>query len=115
MIGKKGMELMISTAVIIVLAILVAVVLIIFWDMETGIFSNFINNILGTTNVDSIVIVCNSLAERSSVYDFCCSKKEVKYQEGSQIKKETFTCKELIDKQFTGGRITKLNCEGTAC
>lgn len=113
--NKRATELMITTVVVIVLAILVAVVLIVFWDMETGIFSNFINNLVGETNVDSIVIVCNSLAERSSIYDFCCSKKEVKYEIDNEIKKETFTCKELAEKQFVGGRINKINCEETVC
>ena len=112
--GKKGMEMAVSTIVIIVLAVLVLVGLLVILNQQTGIFSDFLNNIAGKTNVDSLVTSCNSLVTQQIVYDYCCVEKEVKYKVEGKIKEEKMTCKELAEKSFVAGRIDKLGC-GNAC
>lgn len=112
--NKKGLQLAIGTIVMIVLAVFVLIGLLFIWNQQTGIFSDFLKNLAGKTNVDALVTSCNSFAARNSVYEFCCAEKEVKYESdelGREIKEEKLTCNELADKSFAGNRINKLNCE----
>jgi uncharacterized protein YxeA len=110
---KKAMELAIGTVVIIVLAILILISLLVFWNSQTGIFSDFLENLAGKTNVDAIVTSCNSFVTRSAVYDYCCVEREVKYEVDGSLIEEKITCKALADKPI-GERINKLDCEA-AC
>ncbi len=110
---KRGMELAVNTLVIIVLSILVLIAILIIFERQTGIFSDFINNLMGKTNVDSLVTSCNSLASQNSVYEYCCVGKEARYKSEGKIIEEELTCKELADKSFGSG-INKLSC-GEAC
>ncbi len=105
------MELAVSTIVIIVISILVLVAILIIWNNQTGIFSDFLRNLAGKTNVDAVVTGCNTLASQNSVYEFCCVGRMVKHEEEEKIIEEELTCLELVDKEFTSGRINKLNCE----
>lgn len=109
--NKKGLELTINVMVLIILAVLVLVGLIIILERQTGMFSDFLNNLMGKTNVDAIVTSCNSLVASNSVYEYCCVERKVKYNLGGKIAEETLTCKEIAEKSFAGG-INKLNCEG---
>jgi len=112
---KKGLELSINVIVIIVLAILLLVALIIILNRQTGIFSDFLSNLFSRANVDNIVASCNSLVTQNSVYEYCCAEREVKYEKDAKLTEEKLTCKELEEKNFTGGRINKLNCENAGC
>jgi len=113
--NKKALEMAVNTIIIIVLSVLVLIVLIFIFNQQTGIFSNFINNLVGRTNVDSVVTACNSLTASNSVYEYCCVEKEVRHSEDRKTKEEKLTCQELAEKSFTGGRINKINCESAGC
>jgi len=117
--NKRGLELAINTLVIIILAVLILIALLIWWNYQTGIFSDFFKNIQGKSNVDAVVTACNTLASQQAIYEYCCIKKDVRYEiteEGkSKIAEEKLTCLELINKSFTGGRIQKLGCENAGC
>ena len=110
--NKKAMELAIRTLVIIVLAILVLVAVLVIFNRQTGLFSDFLENLMGKTNVDNLVTSCNSLITRNAVYEYCCESREVKYKEDGKLKEEKLTCEELAGKSFTANRINKVNCEG---
>jgi len=103
---RRGMELAIGTLVIIILSIFVLIALLFIWNQQTGIFSDFLKNIAGESNVDAVVVACNSLVTRNSVYEYCCTKREVKLEDESL----ELTCQELSEKEF-GSRVNKLNCE----
>ena len=105
----------VSTIVIIILSILVLIALIFIFNQQTRFFSDFINNIIGKTNVDSIVTACNSLASSNYFYEYCCVEKEVRYKKDKELVKEEMTCKELADKEIVGGRINKINCQEAGC
>ncbi len=109
--NKRGMELAVNTLVIIVLSILVLIALLLIWNQQTGIFSEFIGDLIGKTNVDSLVVSCNSLASQNAVYEYCCAEKKARYKSEGKIIKEELTCSSLVEKSFTSGRINKLNCE----
>jgi len=112
--AKKAMEMSINVIVIIVLAILLLITLVIILNRQTGFFSDFLNNLFGKTNVDNLVTSCNSFASQNAVYEFCCSEQDVKYRKEGKMAEETMTCLELADKNFTAGRINKLDC-GEGC
>jgi hypothetical protein len=112
--NKKGMELMVETYVVIILALLVAVVLIIIWDIQTGKFTSYIKEIMGKSNVDSSVAACNSLVARQATYEYCCSAREVRYEVNGSVEKEEMTCSELSAKEF-GANVEKMNCKEAGC
>ncbi len=119
---KKGLELTVNTLIIIVLAVLLLIALLVILNRQTGIFSDFINNLMGKTNVDAVVASCNSLASQNAAYEYCCAEKKVKYKLDGKILEEELTCNALSDNDvsankslillsITAGRINKLNCE----
>lgn len=109
--NKKGLELAVNTLIVIILAILVLIAVLVVFDRQTGIFSDFIGNLIGKTNIDSLVASCNSLSSQEASYDFCCVGKKARYKSEGKIIEEEITCQELSDKSFGSG-INKLNCEG---
>lgn len=106
---KRGFELAVGTIVIIVLSILLLVALLVIWNKQTGIFSDFLENIMGKSNVDSIVAACNTFVAKQSVYEYCCVSREIKLDklENSELE---LTCEQLSEEDF-GKRVEKLNCE----
>ena len=109
--NRRGLEMSINVIVIIVLAILLLIALVIILNRQTGFFSDFLNNLFGKTNVDNLVTSCNSLISQNAVYEYCCDGRDAKYRQAGKIVEEELTCQELADKNFTSGRINKLNCE----
>lgn len=113
-LNKKGFEMIWSTWVVMILAIILAVFLILFFTLWSG---NFLDNIKGffsKTNVDSVVKGCNILVQSGDNYNFCCDKKEVKYLLDGKLKTMNFACSELVDKDFVSG-INSLDCLGINC
>ena len=107
--NKKGVQLMPETYAAIILAILVSVILIAFYDLQTGKFSSLIKNFVGNNNVDEVVTACNSLVSRDAKYEYCCVDKEEKYEDDGKIKTEQMTCHELSTRSF-GSRVEGINC-----
>jgi len=107
---KRGMELMVNTSVMIIMAILVAVILLVFWDIETGKFSSYIKELVGNSNVDSVITACNSFVSRDAAYEYCCSKKTVKYEVEDEIKEEQLTCAQLSSMKI-GSKVEKMGCQ----
>lgn len=112
---KKGLQLAINTVVIVAISILVLIGLIVFWNYQTSVFSDFLKNLAGKTNVDALVTSCNSLVGGQGIYDYCCVEREVKYKDEASggIREEKNTCEELAEK--FPERINKLNCENAGC
>ena len=109
--NKRGLQLALNTIVIIVLSILILISILVIWNYQTGIFSNFFKNIQGESNVDSIVTACNTHAAQQGFYEYCCVERDVK------TKDEDFklTCLEVREKSFMQGRINNLDCKNTQC
>jgi len=108
---KRGFELVMNTAVVMILAIVVLLVLIGFFMIGSGDFMDKIRGYFSYSNVDSVVSGCNLLVDSGSVNAFCCEKKKVKYNEGGK-KEGEFSCSELIDKGFVSG-LKKVSCSGS--
>ncbi|MBR9704366.1 hypothetical protein GOV12_03065 [Candidatus Pacearchaeota archaeon] len=124
---RKGIELVFSTWVIIVLSVLVLVLLVLFFSNSTGSFFDNIKNYFSKTNVDSVVRGCNILIDSGFSYEFCCESKTVKYIDGGEKRESELTCfefsglglsKDIKDNDFDcsgecfdSSRITQASCE----
>jgi hypothetical protein len=110
---KSGMQMTISTIVVILLSIVVLVLLLFYLNSQTGIFNRFIKTQSGESNVDTIVTSCNSLVEIESLYSYCCEEKEVVL--GGDADDIIVTCNEAADLDWSGERIDPLDCSATVC
>lgn len=110
--NKRGFQLAVETAIVMVLAVVLLVTLFGFWAYQRGIFRDFLRGKDEKPNVDEVVGVCNGLAEREAEYEYCCDKKNIKYLEDDEVVEVELSCDEFADVDFSGGRVSKLNCEG---
>lgn len=109
--NKRGLELAINTAVILILAVILLIFLVLFF---TGAAENFlvkIKSYFSYSNVDEIIETCNLFADTNSAYSYCCEKRNVKYYNFGEKAEELFSCIEISDK-FNA---KKLNCEEVGC
>ena len=104
--GKRGLEMAISTIILIVLGVLILIGLIYLLNNQFGFFSGSLKNVQ-TSDVDSIVNVCNGLVSSQATYSFCCEKKQFKVQ-GQNI---NLSCNELRNQSYIRGRISSLSCD----
>ncbi|MGV8152374.1 MAG: hypothetical protein ACP5OG_04785 [Candidatus Nanoarchaeia archaeon] len=109
--NKRGFEMIWSTAVTLIIALVVLAFLFYFFLSTSGNFKDRINQFLKKSNVDEISQSCNLMAETSQVYSYCCEPKELRYFEGKTLKKEKLTCSE-ISKLNIGKDITQIDCSG---
>jgi len=110
---KKGLEMALTTVILIILSISVLTVLIVYFNSQTGFFSRFFKTHTSVSNVDSVISACNALVSTGSYYTYCCELKEVKLEGETSVKK--FTCDDARIESWAGGRIQELNCVNTVC
>ena len=109
---KRGLEMAITTVILIVLSIAVLTVLIVFFNSQTGFLSKWFRTNTGKSNVDAVVSSCNSLVSSESYYSYCCEEKEIIFDEEN---KEIMTCLEARDSNYIGDRIGELSCVSINC
>ena len=113
---KRGFEMIWSTWVVMILAIMLVIFIIAFFTSSSSNFLDNIKNYFSKTNVDSVVRGCNILVDSGNKYDFCCSKKNVKYLDGRNVRTEDFSCFELMNKSFVNNEIKYgISCEVYSC
>ncbi len=111
---KRGFELIWSTVVVIILALMLLLFSVLFF---TNAGKSFLDNIRGYTsnsNVDSVIKGCNILADSGSDYEFCCGKKTVSYYDNGKQEIEA-SCQDLVNKTFINNKIKKVECENVIC
>jgi hypothetical protein len=109
---KRGLEMLWSTWVIMILAALLLIFLVLFFTSSSGNFMDNLKGYFSKTNVDSVVKGCNILSQSGNNYEFCCGKKDVTYLVGKDAKKGEFSCFELMNKSFvSNGIISNINCD----
>lgn len=109
--NKKAAEILFWTLGVAVILVVAIVILVVFYDMETGNFSAFIREIRGAENVEDVAVLCNSLVSRKAPYEYCCAEKELRYETENGLKTEQITCQELSSRSI-GSKIEKINCKG---
>lgn len=111
--NKKGLEMVMTTVIMIVLSIGVLTLLIIFLNSQTGFLSDFFKVHSSESNVDAVVSSCNNYATSESAYSYCCEKKNVIVSKDSAVVK--MTCDESRGADWSSGRIKELSCSGIIC
>jgi len=119
---KRGMEMAITTVIMIVLSISVLTILVIFFNAQTGFLSKWFKTQQTESNVDSIISVCDNLVTSGSVYAYCCEEKEVRFGkkgelvDGEIVKKDgLFSCTAIANADWSGGRVREMDCTSVSC
>ncbi len=110
---ERGMEMAVTTVIMIILSIAVLTILVIFVNSQTGFLSRWFKGYEGGSNVDVVVSSCNNLVATESVYSYCCEVKEVVLGDGEDVSERT--CDEAREYAWSAGRIKELDCGGVVC
>ena len=110
---KKGMEMAITTVIMIVLSIAVLTVLVVFFNSQTGFLSKWFKTQSTQSNVDVVVGACDNLVTTEAVFAYCCEDKEVSFGEGGQNVK--MTCDNISRADWAGGRVREMECASVSC
>ena len=106
---KKGLQMAVTTVIMIILSIAVLTILIIFVNSQTGFLSRWFKTYESESNVDVVVSACNALVATEAVYSYCCEEKEIVLGVGDSLMQ---TCNVSRGEDWAGGRIDELSCSG---
>ena len=112
---KKGLEMAITTVIMIILSIAVLTVLVVFFNSQTGFLSRWFGTQTSESNVDAVVSGCESLVTSESLYSYCCEKKEVIFGNKDNRGNVRVTCNVASGEDWSSGRIGKLDCSAVSC
>ena len=108
---EKKAEMSIGVIIALVLGILILVLSIYMLTTQKAIFKEETEAISSETNVDSVVLACNSLVDTESVYSYCCETKDVVTVD----ERLEMTCDDFAKSTISSERIKFLGCETTTC
>ena len=121
---KRGLEMAVTTVIMIILSIAVLTILVIFVNSQTGFLSRWLGTQGSESNVDSVISTCNAFVATDSVYSYCCEEKLIVFggdgdvdEDGNVVEKKDLrqTCNIARDESWSAGRIDELSCEGLNC
>ena len=104
---KKGLEMAISSIILIILGLLVLIAIVFIFNRSAGSFADKINTFLNPSNVDSVVDNCNSLVVQENSYEYCCVKKTVRLSTKQTLE---VTCGNATTASWAKN-IQKINCD----
>ena len=110
---KKGLTMVVTMIIMIVLSIAVLTILMIFLNSQTGFFSRWIGAQTTKSNVDSVVGACDNLVITQSVYAYCCETKEVVF--GGKNASVMLTCDNISRENWSGGGVGTMDCPADLC
>jgi hypothetical protein len=105
--NKKGFEMIWSTAVYVILALVLMAGLIFIFMFYSGDFITGIKGYFLKSNVDSQIQNCNRLVMQGAAYEYCCSKMDIKLDPRNI---RNMTCKELRNEDY-GGSVLEMGCD----
>jgi len=122
-IGDRGLQMAVTTVIMIILSIAVLTILIIFVNSQTGFLSRWFKTYESESNVDLVVDSCNALVAVGSVYSYCCEEKNIvlggkgKVDDEGNVVDSSFkmTCDVSRGEDWSGGRIDEMSCVGVGC
>ena len=119
---KKGMQMAITTVIMIILSIAVLTILIVFLNSQTGFLSKWFRAQTTQSNVAAVISACDGLVTTQSVYAYCCEEKEVIFGEKGEVidgevvnKNRKFKCVDIVEEPWAGGRVGKMECPANIC
>ena len=111
--GKRGLTMVVTMIIMIVLSIAVLTVLMIFLNSQTGFFSRWIGGQTTKSNVDAVIDACDSLVITQSVYAYCCETKEVIF--GGDKANENLRCVDIAGEDWSRGEVGGMDCSADIC
>lgn len=111
---KRGIEITISTVILLILGLLVLGIMIFLITSSSNSFMENVKSFFSYSNVDSVVNSCNMLAGSEITYKYCCEKNLVKYYVDGEKEKSELSCFELLNKSFASN-LNELNCGEIKC
>lgn len=105
--NKRGMEMIWSTVVYIILALILLTALILIFVFYSGSFLEAIRGYSSKSNLDQQVQFCNQLSIQNSFYEFCCIQRDIKLDKNVKF---NMSCTQLTKTDY-GKEINGLNCE----
>jgi len=120
---KRGLEMAVTTVIMIILSIAILTILIIFVNSQTGFLYKWFGTYESESNVDTVVSACNALVATESVYSYCCEEKEIilggkgEVDEDGNVVENSFkmTCNVSRGESWSAGRIEEMSCVGVVC
>ena len=109
---KRGMEMAITTVIMIILSISILTVLVIFFNSQSGFLSRVLKSSASESNVDLILNTCLLLSETESSYSYCCDRREVIINSKT---KEVMACKDMEGKTWSGNKLGEYDCTNIVC
>ena len=110
---KRGLEMAVTTVIMIILSIAVLTILVVFLNSQTGFLSKWFKTQTTASNVDAVVSACDNLVTTQSVYAYCCEEKEVVFGEGEQNVK--MTCDNISRADWASERVRGMECSSVSC
>jgi len=110
---KRGMEIAVTTVIMIVLSIAVLTILVVFLNSQTGFLSKWFKTQTTESNVDSVINACDGLVTTESIYAYCCEKKEVVF--GEKKRNIKLSCDNISKQDWSGGRLQEMDCSSVNC
>jgi len=112
--NKRGLEMVVTTVIMIILSIAILTILIVFLNSQTGFLAKWFKTQSTQSNVDAVISACDGLVTSQSVYAYCCEKKEVSFGEGG-AKPVKLTCDNISREDWAEGRLRELDCDPVNC
>jgi hypothetical protein len=121
--NKRGLEMAVTTVIMIILSIAVLTILIVYVNSQTGFLSRWLGNYESKSNVDEVVGVCNNLVATEAYYSYCCEKRDIilggkgKVDENGDVVENELseTCDVARGEGWSAGRINDIGCDGISC
>lgn len=112
--NKMGVEMAVTTVIMIILSIAILTILVIFVNSQTGFLSKYFRTQTTESNVDVVVSACDGLVTTESVYAYCCEDKEISF--GDDRGGVKMTCDEVSRASWSGSRVREMaECEMIDC
>jgi len=121
--NKKGMEMAVTTVIMIILSITVLTILVIFFNSQTGFLDKWFKTQSTASNIDAVVSACDGLVTSQSIYAYCCEEKEIRFGEKGKVvdgeivknKDTQMTCEKVAESDWGKGRVRKMECDEGIC
>jgi len=121
--NDRGLQMAVTTVIMIILSIAVLTILIVFVNSQTGFLYKWFGTYESESNVDTVVSACNSLVAVDAAYSYCCEEKEIILADSEAVDDEgnvvdtSFkrTCDAAQGEYWSAGRIDEMSCVGVGC
>ena len=104
--GQKRGEMTIGIIIAISLGVVILILSIYALVINKSLLHSKIDNAVGSSTIDDLILTCNNEAQLNQQYNFCCSEKDLITED---IDDKT-TCEEFSNMEISSNRITSINC-----